>query len=67
MKGPDDYDDDDFEPQSDEDEWEAECGLDEDGQCMLAGTEHCDFVCPMRDSAEFAGSAAWHEKHRVKP
>ena len=39
-----------------------ECGLDNDGQCGLAGTEWCDFECPMRDSEFFAGSAAWRAK-----
>lgn len=29
----------------------------------LAGTEHCDFSCPNRDSEDFCGSKAWHEKH----
>lgn len=33
--------DDDFE----EDEFEEECGLMPDGQCALAGTEHCDWDC----------------------
>lgn len=23
-----------------------ECGMTQDGYCMLAGTEHCDFDCP---------------------
>ena len=26
-----------------------ECGIGQDGICMLAGTEHCDFDCPYRD------------------
>jgi hypothetical protein len=53
----DDYDEDDGG-------WlEQECGLMHDGQCSLAGSEHCDFVCPYRDSEDFAGSAAWHKKH----
>ena len=43
------------EPEDDDhpDEWEDhdddgfdECGLTEDGTCMLAGTEHCDWDCP---------------------
>ena len=34
--------DDDFE---EEDEFEEECGLMPDGQCLLAGTEHCDWDC----------------------
>lgn len=48
----------------DEDDWlELECALGDDGQCGLAGTEHCDFECPYRDSELFAGSKAWREKH----
>jgi len=35
-----DQHDDDFE-----DEFEEECGLMPDGQCTLAGTEHCDWDC----------------------
>lgn len=27
----------------------GECGLTDDGFCMLAGTEYCDFDCPFRD------------------
>lgn len=34
--------DDDFEQDEDD---EVECGLMPDGQCMLAGTEHCDWDC----------------------
>lgn len=26
-----------------------ECGLDSEGYCQLAGTEFCDFECPLRD------------------
>ena len=47
-----------YEPEDDGDE----CGLGDDGQCALAGTEHCDFCCPYRDSDLFAGSAAWNRK-----
>jgi hypothetical protein len=25
------------------------CGMTDEGYCMLAGTEHCDFECPFRD------------------
>lgn len=46
-------------------ELDAECGLDDEGQCSLAGTEHCDFTCPYRDSEDFAGSAAWNKKFGV--
>lgn len=65
MSEPDyDFDDDYNEP--DEDDDLDECGLTSDGQCMLAGSEHCDFSCSMRDSEFFAGSKAWREKHRPK-
>ena len=26
-----------------------ECGLQPDGTCLLAGTEHCDWDCTLRD------------------
>jgi hypothetical protein len=29
----------------DEDDCEADCGLMPNGQCMLAGTEFCDWEC----------------------
>lgn len=56
----DDYDDD-FDLEE-EDEME-DCGLMPDGQCYMAGTEHCDFCCPNRDSVFFAGSKAWMKAH----
>lgn len=64
---PDDYDDfDDVYDDEDELDREADCGLMDDGQCMLAGTEWCDFECPNRDSELFAGSEAWRKKHERK-
>lgn len=45
------------------DAWEDDCGLAHDGQCGMAGTEHCDFECPNRDSELFCGSTAWRKKH----
>lgn len=58
----DDFEDDDGS--SDECDWlEMECGLMHDGQCAMAGTEHCDFTCPNRDSEDFCGSAPWIKKH----
>lgn len=45
------------------DDWE-DCGLMPDGQCSMAGSEHCDFTCPNRDSDMFVGSKAWREKHK---
>lgn len=56
-------------PDDDEDEDDDlmdECMLGRDGQCGLAGTEHCDFRCPMRDSEFFAGSKAWKKKRAGK-
>jgi hypothetical protein len=52
-----------FEDGDEFDELMSECSLGDDGQCSMAGTEHCDFECPMRDSEEFCGSKAWNEKH----
>ena len=56
-----DYDDD-YEVEDDDDEYD-DCGLMPDGQCLKAGSEECDWVCPMRNSEFFAGSAAWCRKH----
>ncbi len=36
-----------------------ECGR-FDGGCMLAGTEHCDFECPFRDSVDLRQAEAAH-------
>lgn len=59
--------DDDNEYEDDDDFWlEQECGLMADGQCAMAGTEHCDFSCPNRDSEDFVGSAAWIAKHKAR-
>lgn len=43
----------------DDTDLDEDCGLMPDGQCLNAGTEHCDFSCPNRDSEDFAGSKAW--------
>lgn len=43
-----------------------DCALGPDGQCGHAGSEFCDFECPMRNSEFFAGSEAWNKKHRRK-
>lgn len=56
-----DYEDDDV---FDEEDFEFDCHLGPDGQCGKAGSEECDWECPMRDSEFFAGSAAWNKKHR---
>lgn len=34
------------------DEMMQECGLQADGSCLLAGSEHCDWDCRMRDLDE---------------
>lgn len=64
---PDDYQDD---GAWEDDEYEVAmdlCGLDDEGQCSMAGTEHCDFKCPFRDSEDFCGSAAWYRKRGETP
>ena len=58
--------DDDNEYEDDGDDWMDECGLMDDGQCTMAGTEHCDFSCPNRHSEDFCGSAAWRREHGSK-
>ncbi len=58
---PTDYDEDDFDPELDEEEFD--CHLMDDGQCLAAGSEDCDWNCPYRDSELFAGSKAWMKKH----
>ena len=58
--------DDDGEEMDPLEEAMGECQLMPDGQCLLAGSEHCDFECPMRDSEHFAGSRAWLRKHDAK-
>ncbi len=42
---------DDLDPDEDDEMAEAEmnCGQMADGQCMLAGTEYCDWECPFAD------------------
>lgn len=37
-----DWDGEDFE-----DEWEFDCHMGSDGQCGAAGSEDCDFECPI--------------------
>lgn len=61
---PDDNEYDDYDDEWNDCDLMDECGLGHDGQCSMAGTEHCDFVCPMRNSEDFCGSKAWNEKHR---
>jgi len=60
------YEFDDYD-EFDELDREHDCGLGDDGQCALAGTEWCDFECANRDSDMFAGSAAGLAKHKRAP
>ena len=60
---------DDYDPNDDEpEEYDPmdDCALDDDGYCGHAGSEHCDFECPMRDSSLFRGSDALFRKHKLK-
>lgn len=61
-----DFDDDDGYELDPMEEAEMDCGLGRDGQCSQAGSEHCDFSCPFRNSEYFAGSAAWLAKRKRK-
>lgn len=54
---------DDIDDEDQQDYFDADCGLMSNGQCSQAGTEHCDFCCPNRNSDLFVGSAAWRAKH----
>lgn len=49
----------------DEDEPLHDCGLLLNGQCMLAGTEECDWDCPNSHGPFYAGSEAWHKRHNA--
>lgn len=53
------FGEDDYDPVDD-------CALGDDGQCGHAGSEFCDFECPMRDSARFVGSEAWKRAHATR-
>lgn len=45
------YDDFDGQPDAHEDdEWPFDCGIGRDGQCSMAGSEDCDFECPLKTS-----------------
>lgn len=50
----DDFDDDDIELGDEpdwQDEWEEfDCHMDRSGQCGMAGSEDCDFECPVMAS-----------------
>lgn len=50
------------------DEWEDgeiphDCGLLLNGQCLLAGSEECDWDCPNSHGPFYAGSECWHKRH----
>lgn len=67
MSDPFDFEYDDFDGVGDVELDPADdCMLMDDGQCMAAGSEWCEFECPYRDSELFAGSKAWIEKHKGK-
>ena len=55
-----------YEDDDPEDDWEFDCHLGPDGQCGKAGSEECDWECPMRMSEFYAGSPAWIAKHSTK-
>lgn len=68
MSDQDDFPADECDDELDElEEAEADCGLDPEGYCSQAGTEHCDFCCPFRSSQDFRGSAAWYRKRGETP
>ena len=52
-----------YEDDFDEDEAYFDCALMPDGQCMKAGSEECDFECPLSHGSLYAGSEAWHRAH----
>jgi|GEM_PF-4831800 len=45
-----DYPGDDLDGEDEFDEALDTCGMTSDGSCMLAGTEQCDFQCPISRS-----------------
>lgn len=50
MNGFDDYEEEDIGAQDEDDELEEalqNCGMGRDGQCSMAGSEECDFDCPI--------------------
>ena len=64
MGDPEEYDDEEDDPN--EDDFEFDCHLGPDGQCGKAGSEECDWECPLRMSEFFAGSPAWIKKHQKR-
>lgn len=49
-----------------DDDDDFDCHLGRDGQCGKAGSEECDWICPLRNSEFFAGSDAWVKKHKAR-
>lgn len=45
---PDDYFEEDYDDWDEEDEWPFDCGMDQHGNCSMAGSEDCEFECPYR-------------------
>jgi hypothetical protein len=60
------YDDDPRDWDEEDGDDDFDCHLGPDGQCGAAGSEMCDWECPMRNSDLFVGSRAWCKKHKVK-
>lgn len=42
----------DFDDCEDEDDAVYDCAMQADGNCGKAGSEECDFECPLRDEAD---------------
>jgi hypothetical protein len=43
---------DDWDDDGEEEEWEFDCAMGRDGQCDKAGSEECDFECPVMENAK---------------
>lgn len=61
----DDYDDE-SDPEDDEGGLD-DCGMTADGTCMLAGTEWCDWCCPLGAAARFSGRKSAIISNRLTP
>ena len=61
-----DYDEDEIDSAAGEDFDDSDyCSMGHDGQCGQAGSEHCDFVCPIMAEIR-AKDHARHEKSKRK-
>lgn len=56
-----------FDYMDEGDDLDGDCGLLPNGQCMMAGSEDCDWECPHSHGPFFAGSAGWHKRHDTGP